>query len=96
MDSCKFTKEADKDIVNIHEYTIINFGYKQALKYSRNLYNKIESLANKEVQGRRVSFIKKNLRKLEVGSHIVLYKEKVDSILIVRILHNSMDVKRHI
>ncbi len=96
MQNCKFSKQADKDIENIHEYTYINFGQKQAHIYSANLFNKIQSIVTNEIRGRNASFIKQNIRKLEVGSHIILYKEQYNSILIVRILHKSMDLQRHI
>lgn len=96
MQNCKFSKQADKDIENIHEYTYINFGQKQAQFYSANLFNKIQSIVTNEIRGRKASFIKQDMRKLEVGSHIVLYKEQSNSILIVRILHKSMDARRHI
>jgi len=96
MRNCKFSKQADKDIENIHEYTYINFGQKQARKYSENLFNKIQSIVKNEISGRKVNYIKQGIRKQEVGSHIVLYKEHISSILIVRVLHKSMDTKRHI
>ena len=96
MRNCKFSKQADKDIENIHTYTYINFGQKQAQIYSTNLFNKIQSIVADEIRGRKADFIKQGIKKLEVGSHIILYKEQSNSILIVRILHKSMDARRHI
>ncbi len=96
MLNCRFSKQADKDIESIHKYTYLNFGQKQAQKYSENLFNKIQSIAKNEIKGRRTDFIKEGIIKLEVGSHILLYKEQQNSILIVRILHKSMDARRHI
>jgi len=96
MDNYKFSKEADKDLANIHEYTILNFGYKQAKLYAQNIDSKIKSLANKKVKGRKADIIQFGLRRIEVGSHIVLYKEQPNLIYIVRILHKNMDIKKHL
>ena len=96
MANYKFSKEADKDLVKIYEYTILNFGYSQAKTYSQNLYSKIQSLANKQIKGRKADIIQVGLRRIEVGSYIILYNEEPNVIFIVRILHNNMDIRKHI
>ncbi len=96
MDNCKFSKEADKDIDKIYEYTILNFGLKKANTYLQNLNSKIQSIVTKQIQCRQVDFIHQDLRKLEIGSHVIFYTKESDMYLIVRILHKSMDVKRHL
>jgi len=96
MGNCKFSKEADKDISQIYEYTFLNFGIKQAQQYSNSLYSKIQLLASGAIKGRNVDIIKPDLKRLEVGSHIILYFENAEYILINRILNNRMDIKKHL
>jgi len=96
MENCRFSKEADKDIDKIYEYTILNFGHKKAKVYLQNLNSKIQSITNQQVQGRKVDFIREDLRRLEVGSHIIFYTKESALFLIVRVLHKNMDAERHI
>lgn len=84
------------DIEKIYEYTILNFGYKKAKEYIQNIHSKINSITKHQIEGRKVSFIHEDLRKFEVESHVIFYKPISSTILIVRILHKSMDVLRHL
>jgi toxin ParE1/3/4 len=95
MENCKFTEEADKDISEIYEYTILNLGLNQAKKNIKDLYSKISMIVNENIQGRKVDIIKKGLRRVEVGSHIVFYQDENELVLIVRVLHNSIDISKH-
>ena len=95
MENCKFTEEADKDISEIYEYTILNLGLNQAKKNIKDLYSKISMIVNENIQGRKVDIIKKGLRRVEVGSHIVFYQAENELVLIVRVLHNSIDISKH-
>ena len=95
MENCKFTEEADKDISEIYEYTILNLGLNQAKKNIKDLYSKISMIVNENIQGRKADIIKKGLRRVEVGSHIVFYQAENELVLIVRVLHNSIDISKH-
>ena len=95
MENCKFTEEADKDISEIYEYTILNLGLNQDKKNIKDLYSKISMIVNENIQGRKADIIKKGLRRVEVGSHIVFYQAENELVLIVRVLHNSIDISKH-
>jgi len=49
MDDYKFSKEADRDIDSIYEYTILNFGILQAQEYLQNIYDKIKLLSSRMI-----------------------------------------------
>ena len=88
--------KAAADLDQIHEYTILNFGLKQARAYLSGLRGRFETLAGNPMQGRSASELSPGLRRLEYQSHVVFYMPKDNGIRIVRVLHQSMDVKRYV
>jgi toxin ParE1/3/4 len=48
------------------------------------------------MQGRSASELSPGLRRLEYESHVVFYVSKAKGIRIVRVLHQNMDMKRHL
>lgn len=48
------------------------------------------------MHGRSASELSSGLRRLEYQSHVVFYVPRDKGIWIVRVLHQSMDVKRHV
>ena len=92
--SLSFKAAADLD--RIHEYTILNFGLKQAREYLSGLHERFEALAENPMHGRNASELSPGLRRLEYQSHVVFYVPKEKGIRIVRVLHQSMDVNRYV
>ena len=90
------SSKAAADLDRIHEYTILNFGLKQARAYLSGLRERFETLAENPMHGRSASELSPGLRRLEYQSHVVFYVPKDKGIRIVRVLHQSMDVKRHV
>ena len=52
-------------------------------------------LANNPDPGRGAEQLAKGLRRFEHQSHVVYYISEPEDMLIVRVLHSSMDVPRH-
>jgi toxin ParE1/3/4 len=96
MAAYSLSAKAAADLSRIHEYTILNFGLKQAREYLIGLHERFESLAGNLMQGRSASELSPDLRRLEYESHVVFYLPKDKAIRIVRVLHQSMDMKRHL
>ena len=84
------------DIDGIHEYTIANFGVTQAQRYLNGMHERFEDLARQPLLGRVAAQLAPNLRRYEYRSHLVFYVAEQKGVLIVRVLHQSMDVRRHI
>ena len=84
------------DLSQIYEYTILNFGLNQAREYLSGLHARFETLAVNPTHGRSASELSPGLRRLEYKSHVVFYVPKGKGIRIVRVLHQSMDMKRHV
>ena len=90
------SSKAAADLSAIYEYTILNFGLKKAREYLTGLHERFESLAVSPTQGRSASELSPGLRRLEYESHVVFYVPKAKGIRIVRVLHQNMDMKRHL
>lgn len=96
MAGYSLSSKATADISRIYEYTILNFGVKQAREYLTGLHERFETLAENPMQGRSASELSPDLRRLEYESHVVFYLPKAKGIRIVRVLHQSMDMTRHL
>ncbi len=96
MADYSLSSKAAADLSGIYEYTILNFGLKPARDYLTGLHERFESLAGNPMQGRSASELSPDLRRLEFESHVVFYVPKAKGIRIVRVLHQNMDMKRHL
>lgn len=89
------SKKAKDDLRGIWAYTEDRWGEQQADTYYRDIFKIIELLASGERKGRKAD-VRDGYLKYPVGRHF-LYFAKVDGrIRIVRVLHQSMDVERHL
>ena len=87
---------AAADLDGIYEYTIYEFGLEQARAYLLGLHERFELLAEQPELGRSAAELAPDLRRSEYQSHVVFYVPKIGGVRIVRVLHESMDVKRHL
>jgi toxin ParE1/3/4 len=97
--------EAEKDFVRILAYTQNTFGPRQAEIYQAIILEALESLGSgPDVPGSIArDEIRSHLRSLHVarrghrGRHLVLYRPGQEhQIEVIRILHDAMDLARHI
>jgi toxin ParE1/3/4 len=90
-------KTADKDLENIFVYSVENFGMERAEKYISDIVTAFQNLAADNFkQGRDYSHVRPNLYALDVVSHVIFYKPTKDGVSIYRVLHKSMDYKKHL
>ncbi|MGB6151010.1 MAG: type II toxin-antitoxin system RelE/ParE family toxin [Pricia sp.] len=91
------SRSAQSDIVDIADYTIENFGFKQARKYRDGLISFFEDLADKPEKGRLYLHNDDSLLlRYRHKSHVVFYKRTNTGILIIRVLGERMDFIRHL
>jgi toxin ParE1/3/4 len=86
---------AQRDVEEIWDYTAEKWDSDQAEIYILSVKRTLEMLADDPRLGRACEEIRAGYRKHRTGSHIVFYRALNDGIEIVRILHQSMDCKRH-
>ena len=98
MAKIKFTNKARIDLEEIWEYTYETWSEKQADRYYNDLINKCRELKNIFEQGRDYSILFPHLKGYKVNKHIIFYRllDKGESIEIERILHETMDLKKHL
>ena len=97
MKKYELTKKAKEDLNDIWNYTVDTWSEKQADKYYKELISAFRKIAAIPLRfGNDYSEILDGLRARHVGHHMVFYLRREDNtVLIVRILHERMDYKRH-
>jgi toxin ParE1/3/4 len=87
---------ARADLDDIFDCTAQQWGLDQAETYVRGLQHAIERAAADPRIGRPCEQIRPGYRSLAAGSHTLYYRLTADGdVDIVRILHQRMDVDRH-
>ena len=96
MPEYRLSARAAGDIAGIADYTIERFGVDQARRYRDGLETCFSALAANPLLGRTAEELAPDLRRFEHGSHVVFYEPREGSVLIVRVLHESMDAPSHL
>ena len=89
------SKKAVADLDGIHEYSVENFATAQVRNYLNYLHERFETLAQQSMLGRQADHLAPKLRRHEYRSHVAFYIPEDGGVMIVRVLHKSMDVQRH-
>jgi len=85
------------DLDDIWDYTCERWDAKQAEKYLREIQRAIERITDNPQIGRSCDDVRPGYRKHAVGSHSLYYRiTDADLVDVVRILHQRMDVDRHL
>jgi toxin ParE1/3/4 len=80
------------DLGEIWDYTARNWGEIQADRYVLAIREACEALAAGRRQGVAIDAIRAGYRKLAIGSHFLFYRLTDAGLVVVRILHQRMDV----
>lgn len=91
----QLTNDAAADLEKIYTYSIENFGAEQARGYLLSLDDLFDLLADNPRLGRDCSNIKAGYRKHEHRTHTIYYKIMNRGVLIMRVLGNQQDQKKH-
>lgn len=92
----RLTRKADNDLVALYEYGIDAFGLIRAQDYLIGLHDCFELLAENPVLGRSAEELLPELKRFEHGSHVVFYLPDEFGILVIRVLRQESDFKRHL
>jgi len=99
------TGPARADFADLFDWTIEKFGQRQADRYSEIVEAAIEALSSSVLPpgAKKRNDIGLGVHTLHVARrgrnarHVVVYRqEKPDQILVLRILHDSMDIAQHL
>jgi toxin ParE1/3/4 len=89
----KIKPEAERDLSKIFEYTEMGWGMDQAEKYQDDLFTGMLLLTKQEELGKVYLYAKLPYRKLHINRHLIFYRIEGQICVIIRVLHESMDIK---
>lgn len=96
MSSYTLSPNAARSLEDIANYSLGEFGQQQAIRYLTMLNDKFGYLAETPERGRKRNEIKAGYLSYFVGSHTVYFKIAEDGILIIDVLLQSMEPRRHL
>ncbi|MEN9019704.1 MAG: type II toxin-antitoxin system RelE/ParE family toxin [Verrucomicrobiaceae bacterium] len=88
--------KAISDLESIWEYTVETCGEEQAERYVRLINECFRQITDNPGLGRSCDAIREGYRKRSVGRHVIYYRTTDECIEVVRILHDRMDIDRHL
>jgi toxin ParE1/3/4 len=92
----RFSRRAETDLLSIAAYTLRTWGENHALRYIGDLEACCQMLADNPALGRTCDDVRPGLRRMEIGRHVVFYREDAGGIPVSRILHQRMLPERHV
>lgn len=95
MTNYYFTEQAEKDLESITDFTVQRWGTAQALNYLDELHEIAQLLADNPLLGAERDELCQGLHSFPYQSHMLFYVLQKEGIVIVRVLHTSVDVVRH-
>jgi len=90
------TPDAKASMMQIAQYTLEKWGFRQCNSYMKLIDDCFHALANAPMRGKTRPEVHHILRSYPVGKHIVFYVIKQDQIVIVNVLHERMDPVKHL
>lgn len=96
------SQRAQDDLAEIAAWTAEKFGDRQAGLYVDATLDTIDDLLSSPARGKTRDEIGEGLRSLHMakpgrrGRHLLLYREDTETLTILRILHDSMELNRHL
>lgn len=91
----KLSNLAAKDFEQIFEYTLLNYGVKQADDYVEGLLGVLLTFSEQPFMGRECPDISLGLRRHDFNRHAIFYRSQGAKVYVVRILHQQMEPLRH-
>lgn len=93
----EISEKANEDINNIWLYTLENWSQEQADRYYNLILDEIEFIADNFESGKSIEHLRKGYRCAKVKSHVIFYrKSKKNTVEIIRVLHQCMDIENRI
>lgn len=86
---------AEADLEEIWVYTAQEWSREQAEIYTNDIIDAFEDIVEGKKAG-RPALVREGYLKTLIGRHAIYYQIRGEVIAIIRILHQSMDVERHL
>ena len=95
MKSIVFLPAAEADIDAIWDYSADRWGESQADLYTDEIFHACKALASGSKPVRPVD-VRPGVFKCRVSSHVIYFRNNVDRIIVIRVLHGAQDVDRNL
>jgi toxin ParE1/3/4 len=93
MVNFQLTELAKQDLRLIGRYTQITWGREQRNTYLAKIDAAFQLLAMEPQLGKSCDELRVGYRKYPVGRHLIFYRQSANSLEIIRILHQRMDIE---
>lgn len=90
------SKKAVSDLEDIWLYTVDKWSVAQADRYYALIIDEIEYICKNVHSGKSMENIRKGYRATKVKSHLIFYRIIKDTVEIIRILHERMDIENRL
>lgn len=87
---------ATRDLASIGAYTQREWGKRQKTTYLSIIKNKFSELRDTPGMGMNRDDVGDGLRAHPVGKHVVFYRDTEAALIVIRVLHQNMDPRRHL
>jgi toxin ParE1/3/4 len=91
----RLTELAKQDLRSIGRYTQVTLGKEQRNIYLAKIDAVFHLLAQEPQRGKTCDDIRSGYRKYHVGRHLIFYRQSIEGLEIVRILHDRMDIEAY-
>ncbi len=96
MIEIRLSEAAKADLIDIWGTTFETWGPDQADTYLDDIDRALNGLTGNPLLGSDCSDIIQGVRRLITGRHVAFYQVSDETIFVIRVLHQSMDKKRHL
>ncbi|MBP0617211.1 type II toxin-antitoxin system RelE/ParE family toxin [Jiella mangrovi] len=83
----RLARRAEEDVTEIYAFGYEMFGAAQADHYADTMFETFERLAQNPRMGRLAESIAPGIRRHEHRSHVILYEQASDGVLILAVVH---------
>lgn len=90
------TKKAVSDLEEIWLYTAEKWSIEQADRYYNIIFDEINYICRNINAGKSMEHVRKGYRASKVKSHLIYYRALNDTIEVIRILHERMDIENRL
>ena len=89
-------KKAVSDLEEIWLYTVEKWSAEQADRYYNLIFDEINYICRNINAGKSMEHVRQGYRASKVKSHLIFYRILKDTIEVIRILHERMDIENRL
>ncbi len=90
------SKKAVSDLEEIWLYTVKKWSVDQADRYYNLIFDEINFICKNINAGKSMEHVRKGYRSSNVKSHLIFYRIQNNTIEVIRILHEQMDIENRL